>query len=299
MTDKNTKNNRQVTIVGCGYIGKQLARQLSDQQISVLGIVSSDASIEQCQSQNIVCEKINLDFPVNAIDVSGQKVIYLAPPPRKGLADTRLENFLTAISNHRPERFVLISTTGVYGDCAGEWVDESAPLKPKADRAIRRADAESKTQQFCSEHDIPLVILRVPGIYGPGKVPVTRIKSGQPIVNKEDSPFTNRIHAFDLVNICQRGLDDDSITGIYNVSDGHPGTMYDYFNGVAEAMNLPKPPVISLADAQQQLSEGMLSYMAESRRIDNKKLLNDFAIELRYPDLKTGLKALASNDFAE
>jgi len=283
-------DNKHITIAGCGYIGKLLARQLLNKNVPLTGFVSSDHSLAECRDRSIPCKIIDLDKPHQDINLSGQRVIYLVPPPPAGKTDTRIKNFLGAIKKQPPERFILISTTGVYGDCRGEWVDESTPLNPAADRAFRRADAEKQVQHFCQHLGIPLVILRVPGIYGPGKIPLARIKSGQPVVRQEDSPFTNRIHADDLVNICERALLDTSITGIYNVSDGHPGTMYEYFTGVAAAMNLPAPPAISLAEAQQQLSQGMLSYMAESRRINNKKLLEDFATELLYPDLQAGLK---------
>ena len=283
-------NNINIAIAGCGYIGKRLALQLLNKNIAVTGLVSSEHSLTECKNNNIPCEIIDLDQPLTNINLAGQRVIYLAPPPPTGKMDTRISNYLQAIEKHPPEKFVLISTTGVYGDCKGAWVDESTPLKPNAQRAFRRADAEQQVQQFFQRLGITLVILRVPGIYGPGKIPLGRIKSGQPIVNKQDSPFTNRIHAADLVNICEQALLDTNITGIYNVSDGQPGTMYDYFVGIAEAMNLPAPPAISLADAQHQLSEGMLSYMAESRRIDNNKLLKDFALVLQYPDLQAGLK---------
>lgn len=279
-----------ITIIGCGYIGKLLAQQLQTKKIPVTGFVSSEHSLAECSNKNIACKIIDLDQRLNDIDVSGQRVIYLAPPPAAGKTDSRIANYLHAIEDQPPEKFALISTTGVYGDCNGAWVDETTPLKPKADRACRRADAERQVQQFCQHRHIPLVILRVPGIYGPGKIPLARIKSGQPVVNQQESPFTNRIHAHDLVSICEIALLDPLITGIYNVSDGHPGTMYEYFMAIAAAMNLPAPPAITLQEAQHRLSEGMLSYMAESRRIDNKKLLKDFNLVLRYPDLQTGLK---------
>lgn len=285
MTNKNL-----ITIAGCGHIGKLLAQQLLKKNISVTGYVNSDSSRSECESKNISCEIIDLDNPLDDIDLTGQRLIYLVPPPRSGKTDTRMTNFLHAIEKHQPEKIALISTTGVYGDCQGEWIDESAPLNPIADRAFRRADAEKQLQKHCQKLNIPLVILRVPGIYGPGKIPLARIKSGQAIVNKKDSPFTNRIHANDLVTVCEKALLETDITGTYNVTDGNPGTMHEYFIGVATAMNLPVPPAISLAEAQQQLSAGMLSYMAESRRIGNKKLLKDFDIVLQYPDLKTGLK---------
>lgn len=283
-------NEHQNIIIGCGYIGQLLARQLQQNNHNVTGIVSSESSVTACKSKHISCEIINLDTALADIDLTAHRVIYLAPPPGSGRTDPRMAHFLHAIENHPPERFVLISTTGVYGDCKGNWIDETAPLKPTADRAHRRADAEQAVQQFCQRQNIPLVILRVAGIYGPGKIPVKRIKSGLPIVKQEDSPFTNRIHAHDLVDICETTLRKQNITGIYNVTDGHPSTMYEYFNGVASAFNLEKPPAISLEQAQHQLSEGMLSYMAESRRIKNEKLLKDFELTLQYPTLEEGLK---------
>lgn len=283
-------NKNPIAIIGCGHIGKLLAQQLLKKNIYVTGYVSSDSSYSECKNRNISCKIIDLDKPLEDIGLTGQRLIYLAPPPRSGKKDTRMTNFLNSIAKQSPKKFVLISTTGVYGNCQGEWINESAPIKPNADRAYRRADAEQQTLQFCQQQNIPLVILRVPGIYGPGKAPVARIKSGQAIVNKQDSPFTNRIHAVDLVNICEEALLNENITGTYNATDGNPSTMYEYFTGVAKALNLPIPPAISLAEAQQQLSAGMLSYMEESRRIDNKKLLKNFDIFLQYPDLKAGLK---------
>lgn len=289
-------NNKPNHIVGCGYIGQLLARQLLDKNIPVSAIVSSESSLAACTSHNIPCEIKNLDEAMDAIDLTNQRVIYLTPPPRDGKTDSRISRFLQAIESHPPEKIVLISTTGVYGNCDGAWIDETAAINPAADRAFRRVDAERQVHQFCMCHDIPLVILRVAGIYGPGKIPLARIKSGEPIVNQQDSPYTNRVHAFDLVNICEQALLSQTITGIYNVTDGHPGTMYEYFMAIASAMHLPPPPAISLQQARHQLSAGMLSYMAESRRIDNKKLLNNFKIELLYPTLKDGLRRIMNNE---
>ena len=286
------KNTSPVSIIGCGYIGKRLATQLQARDVPVDGYVSSEESRSECEKLDIHCDIIGLDGALPEIDLGGRNIIYLAPPPRSEQADTRMKNFLQAIDKDQPERFVLISTTGVYGDCKGDWIDESTQLNPTADRAKRRADAEQQVEAFCHDKNIPLVILRVAGIYGPGKIPEARIKSAAPIVNQQDSPFTNCIHAVDLVNICEQALLNTKITGTYNITDGHPGTMYEYFTGVAKALGLPAPPAISLAEAQHQLSEGMLSYMAESRRIDNSKLLKDFDLTLKYPSLQDGLQMI-------
>ena len=285
----------KIVIAGCGYIGKLLAQQLLKSGYTVTGLVRSKVSQDECTQLGISSQQMDFDdlamMQEKKLSLTGKRIIYLAPPPKSGQQDSRIKNFLQSIADQHPEKFVLISTTGVYGNCHGDWVDEATPVNPVADRALRRLDAERQCQAWCKDHNVPLVILRVPGIYGPGKLPLERIKKAVPVVRQEDSPFTNRIHAFDLVNICETALFNEQIKGIYNCSDGQPGTMYDYFMQVAAANDLPAPPAISLEEAKRQLSQGMLSYMAESRRINNDKLLQDFHIELQYLDLHSGLRA--------
>lgn len=288
---------RRVVIVGCGYIGQWVAQQLLENKRRVLGFVRSQQSRDICKQKGIDCQLLDLDDNAASFEsdanFSDSVILYLAPPQTKGEDDLRMQHFLRLIDQQVPAKFVLISTTGVYGDCGGNWIDEATPAEPKVDRAKRRFSAEQQAQEYCSNRNIPLIILRVPGIYGPGKFPLERIRKAVPIVREEDSPFSNRIHAVDLVNICIKSITDDTITGIYNCSDGHPTTMYDYFMKVAEAYNLPAPPVINLAQAKKELSPGMLSYMEESRRISNAKLLRDFNLLLQYPDLDAGLKDIA------
>jgi len=284
------KNN--ILVFGCGYIGQRVATQLIDQDYSVTGYVQSQNSLAVCQQKNIASEMVDFDIvnPDLSIECSSSSILYLIPPNREGVIDNRIDQFIKAIKMSSPKKIVLLSTTGVYGDCHGQWVNEETAVNPQVDRAKRRAYVEHIMTGFCNENNIPLVILRVAGIYGEDKLPIKRIASGEPIVRQEDSPYSNRVHAIDLVDICCKALLDNEITGIYNCADGNPTTMYDYFMKVAAAAQLPPPPSISIEQANQQLSKGMLSYMAESRRIDNKKLLNDFSIKLRYPDLMSGLK---------
>ena len=189
---------------------------------------------------------------------------------------------------------IYLSTTGVYGDCKGEWVSEERPVKPEAARAKRRWDAESSFQDWRTNTGRELVILRVAGIYGPGKLPLERLRKGLPLVRKEESPWTNRIHIDDLVQACvaagERGRDGE----VYNVSDGSPGSMIDYFKLIAELAGLPAPPAISLAQADNELSKGMLSYMRESRRVDNSKMRRELGLSLIYPSMESGLPACFS-----
>jgi len=283
-----------INIVGCGYIGQQVALKLVQQKLNPVAYVKTGNSLSVCQQKNIKTELLNLDDPLCSIDIKNEKVLYLVPPQPVGDNDIRIKNFINSITGNVPEKIVLISTTGVYGDCSGDWVDESRQINPEVPRAKRRADAEQQLIDYCEMYHVPRVVLRVPGIYGPDKLPIKRISSGEPIVREQDSPYSNRIHAHDLVNICMEAILSDDIEGVYNCSDGNPTTMYDYFIKVSDALNIKHPPAISLQQAKQKLSAGMLSYMTESRRIDNKKLLTDFKLRLMYPDLDSGLSMIKS-----
>ncbi len=111
------------------------------------------------------------------------------------------------------------------------------------------------------------------------------------MIRESEAPYSNRIHAHDLVRICIAALDRAPAGEVFNACDGHPTTMTDYFNRVADLTGLPRPPTIPLGGADARLSPGMMSYMRESRRLDNRKLLERLKIELRYPTLAEGLAA--------
>jgi len=283
----------KTTIVGCGDIGVRLARRLLDQGHEVAGWVRSRGSVEAVTGLGIHAHGVDLDRADRPLPgLAGQQVYYLVPPPPAGREDTRVARLLDGMAcAGAPRRVVYLSTSGVYGDCRGAWVDEERPPAPRADRAWRRLDAERRWQAWCAACGVELVILRVAGIYGPGKLPVKRLRSGQPMVAEADSPITNHIHSQDLVRVCLAAMQRGRNGEVYNVSDGHPGTMTGYFNQVADALGLPRPPVISLAEAQSRLSPGMRSYLRESRRLNNRKLLGELGVALEYPDLEQGLTA--------
>jgi nucleoside-diphosphate-sugar epimerase len=279
-------------IIGCGYMGQRLLRQVPDPG-QITGVARSAATIAQIRSLGAKGLQIDLDqAPLPALPSAATQVIYLAPPPSEGVHDSRVAAFLEATARDgEPARIVYVSTTGVYGDCGGAWVDESWPARPAVDRARRRWDAEQQLRAWRERSGGELVILRVAGIYGPGKLPLARLRKALPMIPEAEAPWTNRIHADDLVTVLlaalQRGRDGE----VYNACDGHPGNMADYFNRVADLADLPRPPVISLAEAGDQLSAGLLSYLAESRRLSNRKMLDELGVALRYPSLDEGLPA--------
>ncbi len=280
-------------IVGCGYLGRRLARELQAGGNAVRGVVRSIPSAQRLADEGIAALLADLDERgLPARGTAGETVYYLAPPPAQGREDRRIQRFLEGlVESGQPQRILYISTTGVYGDCAGQWVDETWPANPGVDRAWRRWDAEQRLRRWREQTRAELVILRVAGIYGPGKLPLARLRKGLPMVAPEQAPWTNRIHVDDLVQACLLGMQRGRDGEVYNACDGSPGNMADYFNRVADLAGLPRPPVIDLADAEGALSAGLRSYLAESRRLRNDKLLQELGLVLRYPDLAAGLPA--------
>jgi nucleoside-diphosphate-sugar epimerase len=283
-----------VLIVGCGYIGQRVAVLLQATGCRVTGSVRGTASHVALNEAGIDARLLDLDRPaVDHDGVSGYDALfYFAPPQTEGDRDLRMQTFLQLLDTGAPpRRMVYISTSAVYGDCQGAWITESQPVNPATARGRRRLDAEQQLCKWCKVHGTQWVLLRVPGIYGPGKLPLERLRKGTPVLNEADSPYTNRIHGDDLAGICVAALFSAHADEIYNVSDGHPSNMTDYFFRVADAAGLSRPPVVDRNEAGRVLTKGMLSFLNDSRRMRNDKLLAQLGVSLKYPDLDAGLKS--------
>ncbi len=283
-------------IIGHGDIAQRTARLLSDRGNSVTLVgrqVSAGENLAPLQTV-FAADLDKLDTLAN-LPLTAARILYLAPPPQSGPCDNRMRNFCAELSRQlpaRPQRLVYISTSGVYGDCSGALVDETRPVNPQTDRARRRVDAETILRNWGEVNKVPMVILRVAGIYGPGRLPLQRLRAGMSIVQPEQAPVSNRIHADDLARTCLAALDRVELVGVVNVCDGEPSSMSDYFIAVAREFALPEPPRISMQQAQQQFSAEMLSYLKESRRLDNSRLLQELNVQLLYPTLAAGLQAI-------
>ncbi len=277
-------------IIGCGDVGSRVAAIYRERGRPVNALTRNEATAEMLSAQGIATFLGDLDQPdtLPALPGKDSLIFYFAPPPMQGEGDPRLRALLNRIRHEElPRKIIYISTSGVYGDCRGAWVTEDTPPQPSTDRARRRLAAETTLHDWEQTHGVPVVILRVGGIYGPGRLPLERIRKGTPVLREQECGYTNRIHADDLAAVCVAAAERGH--GIYNVSDGHPGTMSDYFNQVADRYGLPRPPQIGMAEAKTRLSAEMLSYLEESRRLDNGKMLRELAVSLRYPSLNQGL----------
>lgn len=286
-------NARDVLILGCGDIGMRVARLWQRRGMPVRALARSRESAARLFSTGIVPVAGDLDEAQSlaGLVLDGSLVYYLAPPPREGVRDQRVRTLLDAHRAAAPERLVYISTTGVYGDRGGEWVDESTPPDPRTDRARRRLDAETVLRTWGRERGVAVVVLRVPGIYGPGRLPRARIGEGTPVVDPAEAPPGNRIHADDLAQACIAAALRGEPDAVYNVADGDPKTTSEYVFAVADALGLERPPTVSMAEAQRISSAAALSFLAESRRVSNRRMLDELGVELRYPSLEQGIAA--------
>jgi nucleoside-diphosphate-sugar epimerase len=286
----NTQNNLRfarprLLIVGCGDVGMRLLPLLRE-RFRVFAVTSQPARRAELRAAGAIPIVADLDRPQTLRRLAGlaQSVVHLAPPPRQGALDLRTRN-LTAIL---PEgaRVVYISTSGVYGDRQGAIIDETAPRAPRNARAQRRVDAEQVLRAWAVAAGGSVAILRAPGIYALDRLPLERLRQGTPALAPQDDVYTNHIHADDLARLILLALLAPlRATGgrAYNASDDSHMKMGDYFDLVADAFGLPRAPRLPRAELEPVVSPVQLSFMAESRRLDNRRIKRELRARLRHP----------------
>lgn len=283
----------RLLIIGCGDVGLRVLKMLT-RRWRVLALTSHAGRVCALRDAGAVPLLGNLDEPVTLRRLAGlaDLVLHLAPPARDGGADERTRHLLAALAHKPPQALVYASTTGVYGDCGGAFIDETRQLNPMTDRAARRVDAEAQLRAFGRRHGTRVSLLRVPGIYArdrEGGHPRERLMRGTPVLCREDDVFTNHIHADDLARACVlallRGLPQRAV----NVCDDSQLLMGDYFDLAAELGGLPRPERITRGEAAERMGAMALSFWSESRRLGNARLKRELRLALRYPTPKDGL----------
>lgn len=281
-----------ILIVGCGYVGTRLALRLRD-SFAVTAVVRSQEKARALEQQGIAAVALDLDRVRLGAHVPERldqlATFYLAPPPTQGESDLRLDRFLQ-LATVPPKSFVYMSTTGVYGDTKGALVDESSPVAPLSDRGRRRVSAEEMTRVWCTERRVRRVVLRVPGIYGPGRLPLERLRTREPAVHPDEAGISNRIHVDDLVSACVASALNPEARGVYNVTDGNSVSSTEFLDRVAHFASLPPPPRVSMDEAQLTFSAERLSFINESRRVGNERMLKHLGVVLRYADMDEGIR---------
>lgn len=235
----------------------------------------------------------DLDNPHSLRHLAGlaQVVLHLAPPSGNDSNDARTRNLLAALSRGaRPQHLVYISTTGVYGDCGGAVVEETHPLNPQTLRAKLRADAERQIRDWARRNRVNASILRVPGIYAAGRLPLDRLRAGAPAILHEEDSYTSLIHAGDLARIVVAALHHARPNRVYHASDDSNLKMGEYFDCVADAFGLPRPSRLTRAEVRRMVSPMMWSFLSESRRTSNRRMKRELKVTLRYPAVQDALK---------
>jgi len=288
----------RVLIVGCGDVGLRVARSLPP-RVRVLALTSTPQRLGQLRGAGIVPLQGNLDVPRSLARLAGiaHRVVHLAPPPPEPQGawwrDARTQALLQALRLRTlPQALVYASTSGVYGDCAGARVSEARAVAPRTPRAQRRVDAERQLRAF-GRAGVRASVLRIPGIYAAdraGGTPRERLLRGTPVLLREDDVYTNHIHADDLARALLAALWRGRPQRSYNTSDDSELKMGDYFDLAADLYGLPRPPRVSRHTAQDQLPLVLLSFMGESRRLDNTRLKDELRVRLRHPTVETGLR---------
>lgn len=281
-----------VAIVGCGYTGTRLADRWLEMRHAVRGFAARTTSLTRIAAAGAEPQLLNLDeVPGRPIDFDDALVYYSVPPAPAGERDARLERLLDHVRGS-PRRVVYLSTTGVYGDQAGAVVDEESRPNPQSARAVRRLAAESTLRAWAASRAVSWCILRIPGIYGPGRMPVERLRRGEAAIDPREAGPGNRIHVDDLVSVCvAAGVAARADGRIYNVTDGSEDSATAYLQRVARIGGLPPPPLVSRSEAERTFTPTSWSFLRESRRVDNRRMLNELGITLAYQDLDAGIRA--------
>jgi nucleoside-diphosphate-sugar epimerase len=234
----------------------------------------------------------DLDRPASLHRLAGlaDAVLHSAPPPDNGDEDPRTRRLIAALRRRSlPRCLVYISTSGVYGDCQGARVFETRPVEPRTGRAARRVAAERALRRFGAASSCRVAILRAPGIYAADRLPLERLRRGTPVFAAGEDTYTNHIHAEDLGRACVAALGRGRANRIYHASDDSNLPMGEWFDKLADAFGLPRPPRLSRAAAQTAVSPTLLSFMNESRRLDNGRLKRELRLRLRYPTVDAGI----------
>ena len=286
---------KRLLIIGCGDVVRRALPQLLRRWRVYALVRQRDPALA---ALGVTQLRGDLDCPATLTRLGGiaHAVLHSAPPPERGELDTRTRQLIAALRRREslPRRLTYISTSGVYGDCGGAHVDETRTPAPTTARARRRVDAERCLRRFGRQSGCRVSILRAPGIYAADRMPLERLRKGLPLLRTDEDVYTNHIHADDLAQICVAALRRAPTQRVYNAVDDASLPAGVWFDKLADAFDLPRAPRVARAELEKVLSPLQLSFMAESRRLDNARLKRELLPTLRYPTVDAGIAAAKS-----
>jgi len=282
----------RLLIIGGGDVALRTIPLLTS-RYKVYALVRNPAYNERLRTLGVMPLLGDLDNRRSLSRIKGVAdiVLHFAPPPYQGVFDTRTGHLLAALlqSAMLPRKLIYISTSGVYGDCGGGWVSETHPLDAKNPRALRRVDAEQKIRMWAKQNQVQASILRVPGIYAAERLPLDRLRAVSPTIVANEDSYSNHIHADDLAQIVLAALRYGKSNRVYHATDDDEMKMGDYFDAVADAFGVPRPPRLPRSEVRTLVSPMMWSFMNESRRLTNTRMKRELKVRLRYPSLGNAL----------
>ncbi|MDO8654592.1 MAG: SDR family oxidoreductase [Undibacterium sp.] len=282
----------RLLIIGCGDVGMRLL-PLLQQHFRIFAVTSQPERHAELRAAGAIPITANLDVPATLMRLArlASYIVHLAPPRPDGESDTRSRNLIAILPDK--SRLVYVSTTGVYGDCAGALFDETRPVQPANPRAKRRVAAERLLRAWALRSQSALSILRVPGIYAANRLPLERLQKATPALAAQDDVYSNHIHADDLAMLIKLALFRAAPGRIYHAVDDSNLKMGDYFDLVADRFQLARPPRLPRAELIKQISPMLLSFMSESRRLKNDRIKQELGARLHYPTVAQGVLAAA------
>lgn len=274
---------KTILIIGFGDIAMRLVQRYAG-QATFVGLTRRPERAAELRALGVIPHVGDLDVPATLKHLPrADAVFHFAPPPSSGMTDSRTAHLLHALGRRLPGSLVYISTSGVYGDCGGAWVAETRPVAPVNGRAVRRVDAECRLRAWGRQQGVQVTILRAPGIYAADRLPLERIRRGTPALVREADSYTNHIHADDLARLAWAALFRGRAGRIYHAVDALPLKMGDWFDSCADAFGLVRPPRVTRAEAENVLSEALLSFLRESRQLSNARTVRELRLKYRYP----------------
>ncbi|MDP5220432.1 SDR family oxidoreductase [Ruegeria sp. 2205SS24-7] len=274
---------------GHGYTARALARDLNPQRWTMIGTTRSQEALGEIAAQGAT----PLLWPGDVPDLNGVTHLLISIAPK---ADG--DPVLNALGNEIAARagqfnwVGYLSTTAVYGDHGGDWVDEATPPSPTAERGRWRLAAE---RQWAAIPDLPLHIFRLAGIYGPGRGPFSKLRRGGLRRIIKPGQVFSRIHVDDISQVLQASMARPDPGAVYNVCDDEPVPPQDVIAYAAELQGLPLPPAVSFDEAD--LTPMARSFYSENKRVRNTRIKEELGVTLLYPDYRVGLNALAGGGF--
>ena len=273
--------------LGHGYSAQALARRLIPQGWRVIGTTRNPAKAEGFRAEGV--EPLLWPGDLGPALAEATHILCSAAPDAQG------DPFLRAVPDIAKAKAIWVgylSTTGVYGDHAGGWVDETTPLTPQSDRGRQRVLAEGQWQAT----GLPLHIFRLAGIYGPGRGPFEKVRDGTARRIIKPGQIFSRIHVDDIAQVLMASIHRPNPGAAYNVCDDNPCPPQDVIAHAARLLGLPEPPAVSFESVEPTMTPMARGFYQESKRVRNARIKEELGVQLLYPDYPQGLAALLRDE---